>query len=411
MNLNMPFDNKSVLAQQAECIDLRRIKSTLVVTHNARSGAHLFSNLMDNHSEILSCPPDSLPWIIEKIDTECFESIINTNKVMPKDLVNWITTNCPLLFKTQNNKRINKSMPARTDLSGFRVTVSMLVGIDTFRLIAENLVATHMKKYNNDIKASDILSLIHWTYALARGRLISTDTPIICWQRHNFIPNKALANIISNTINPIFITTMRQFEDALDSFLSWLRPHYETKIQMFRVCVISFAFNLNKRQTSAPQWAVKFEDMHTKTDSLMKNICEKLNIEFEPTLLETTLDGEPCIWNVRGKLITGTNQELRRRDKFTILNNADIIFINLLFARRYKHFGYEHQDATIEFTKGNPSNLSFNNLIRCLEAVQVSGRSYLANLTFETNPEDLLNLRNILSHSWHPDLHPLDLIT
>ena len=406
----MSFLNKKVLAQQVARIDLRRIKSTLVVTHNARSGAHLFSNLMDNHSEILSCPPDSLPWIIEKIDTKCFESIINTNKIMPESLVDWITTNCPLLFKTQNNERNNKSVLARTDLSGFRVTVSMLVAVDTFRLIAENLIAAHMKKYNNDIRACDILSLIHWTYALARRRLISTDTPIICWQRHNFIPNKALANIISNTINPIFITTMRQFEDALDSFLSWLRPHYKTKAIMFRVCMISFACNLNKRQTSAPQWAVKFEHMHTQTDSLMKNICKKLNIGFEPTLLETTLDGEPCIWNVRSKLITGTNKKLRRREKFTILNNADIIFINLLFARRYKHFGYNHQDATIEFTKIDPSNLSFHDLVRYLEAVQVSGRSYLANLTFETNPDNLLNLRNILSHSWHPDLQPLDLI-
>ena len=410
MNLNMPFLNKRVLAHQVASIDLRRIKSTLVVTHNARSGAHLFSNLLDNHSEIMSCPPDSLPWIIEKIDTKCFKSIIKVDKVVPQELVSWIITHCPLLFKTVNNETTNKSMPVREDLSGFRVTVSMLVTTDTFRLIAESLIAAHMKKYNNEIKAIDILSLIHWTYALARGRVISTDTPIICWQRHNFIPNKALANIISNTINPIFVTTIRQFEDALDSFLSWLRPQYKTKTQMFRVCVISFACNLNKRQTSAPQWAVKFEDMHTNTDTLMKNICEKLNIEFEPTLLETTLDGEPCIWNVRSKLITGTNKKLRRRDKFTILNNADIIFINLLFASRYKHFGYSYQDATIKFTNSDPSNLSFDNLVRCLEAVQVSGRSYLANLTFETNPDDLLNLRNILSHSWHPDLQPIDLI-
>ena len=63
----------------------------------------LFSNLMDTHSEILSCPPDSLQWIVENIHSKSFLEIRGKG-LIHKSLINWIISNCPFLFKPQKNK-------------------------------------------------------------------------------------------------------------------------------------------------------------------------------------------------------------------------------------------------------------------------------------------------------------------
>ena len=390
-------------------IDLRQVKATLVVMHNGRSGAHLFSNLMDNHSEILSCPPDSLQWIVENIHSESFLEIRGKG-LIHKNLINWIISNCPFLFKPQSKKIFETLAPVRTDLSGLTVDNKMLVELDSFGIIAEQLILVHLKRYKNELKASDIFSLIHWAYALARGRSISTNTPVICWQRHNFIHPDSLSTLLNSTINPILVATVRQFEDCLDSFFSWLEPHYKTKAEMFRVVIACLTFNLNKRQKVFPEWAIKFEDMHLNTKSLMKSICYRLGIGFESTLLETTLDGHPCIWNVRNELITGTNKNLKRREKLTFLSNADVIFINLLFARFYKQYNYDFNPATLEFVNCDPATLHTNDLVEYLAAIQDSKKSFFANLTFEAAPNHISNLNQILKHTWNPALPPLELI-
>jgi hypothetical protein len=103
MNFELPgtltFSEEAKNFSYAEIseIDLRQVKATLVVMHNGRSGAHLFSNLMDNHSEILSCPPDSLQWIVENIHSKSFLEIRGKG-LIHKNLINWIISNCPFFI-------------------------------------------------------------------------------------------------------------------------------------------------------------------------------------------------------------------------------------------------------------------------------------------------------------------------
>ena len=408
--MSVDISEKKIRSLCLTKVDLRRIRSTLIVTHNGRSGAHLFSNLMDNHSEVLSCPPDSLQWIVEDIHSESLISCVDSGKLTCEVLVDWIVSHCPLLFNTSSKKNSAEGTIMRTDLSGFRVERGMLVNVDEFREIAVRLIRSHMKHYSQELKSSDIFSLIHWAYAMARGRELSTDNPVICWQRHNFILPESLDSVLKTTINPILITTVRRFEDSLDSFFSWLEPHYEQKVEMFRVVFGCFVFNLNKRLTGFPEWAIRFEDMHLHTEKLMKNICFKLGISFEPTLLKTTLDGLPCIWSVRGRLITGTNNNLKKSGNFKILNDADIIFLNLLLARFYRYFDYDFHHGTLAFVKCDPPSLDLHVLTNYLGAIQSTKKSYLANLIFEAMPEDALNLRHLLSRTWNSTLEPLELI-
>ena len=416
MNLNLSSKNMSMKKNKPlheiklKDIDLRKIKSTLVITHNGRSGSHLLSNLLDNHSEVLSCPQDSLQWVMEKIDASFSDGVVQNIETYPKELVDWIITNFPLLFKSiiQDNK---VPILERLDISGLQIFSSMLVEVELFREIAEKLLVSHLERYENHISGFDILPLIHWAYALARGRRITTYTPIISWPRHNFITNYALDAIETHIISPIFLTTIRQPEDALDSILTWLKLHFKTKKVMFREIISSFAYNYNKRQTVFPQWAIRFEDIHRNTEGLMKNLCARLYIHFEPTLLETTVDGEQSVWQVRGQSVTGTNKNLVKKDTFATLTLADVVFLNLLFTRYYGHFGYEMNARTIQFINFNPAMLKKDSAIMFLSAIQDSKHSYLANLTFDSPKDDLLNLRTLLGNTWNLAKEPLELIS
>ena len=416
MNLNVSskneFTKKARRRQEMklEDIDLRKIKSTLVITFNGRSGSYLLSNLLDNHSKVLSCPPHSIQWVMEKIDESFSSGVVANIATYPKELVNWIINNFPLLFKSriQDNEAL---ILKRLDISGMQIYRSMLVEVELFREIAEKLVVSHLKRYENYISGFDILPLIHWAYALARGRRITTDSPIISWQRHNFINDSALDAIETHIRSPIFLTTIRQPEDALDSMLNWLSSHYKTKKIMFRAMISAFACNFNKRQTVFPQWAIRFEDIHRNTEALMKKLCARLDIPFEPTLLKTTLDGETSVWEVRGKSITGTNQNLLKNDTFLTLTPFDIIFFNLLFARYYDHFGYEMYSYTTRFINLDPRMLTKDSAVEFMSAIQDSKLSYLANLTFEPNTDDLCHLRTLMGKTWNLAKEPLEVIS
>ena len=416
MNLNVSsknvFEKKSERRQQMklEDIDLRKIKSTLVITFNGRSGSFLLSNLLDNHSEVLSCPPDSIQLVMEKIDESFSSGVVQNLETYPKELVNWIIIKFPLLFKSIIQDNVVPTLE-RVDISGMQTCRSMLVEVELFREIAEKLVVSHLERYEDHISGSDILPLIHWAYALARGRRITTDTPIISWQRHNFINDRALDAIETHISSPIFLTTIRQPEDSLDSLLTFLQSHFKTKKVMFRHLLSSFAVNFNKRQTVFPQWAIRFEDMHRNTEALMQNLCARLAIRFEPTLLETTLDGELCVWQVRGKSITGTNKNLLKKDTFVTLTPADVIFFNLLFARYYDHFGYEMYANTIRFINFDPGMLTKDSAVEFMSVIQDSKKSYLANLTFEPNTNDLCHLRTLMGKTWNLAKEPLELIS
>ena len=82
-----------------EEVDLRMIKSTLVIMYCGRSGSYLLSNLMDGHSEILSCPPHSIAKVIENISVILLDARKKSQLVTPDYLVKGIVEHQPFLFK------------------------------------------------------------------------------------------------------------------------------------------------------------------------------------------------------------------------------------------------------------------------------------------------------------------------
>ena len=408
---------------KVEDVDLRRIKSTLIINYCGRSGSYLLSNLMDGHSEILSCPPHSLNKVIENIMTIKFD-IKNHTQIMTSDSIIEDIVKCqPFLFRdadhtvltddfeeelqlaTECDERYERANHKKAPKISASPNSEIGVKKGKFREIAKILIEVHLKNYSEELTVSDIFSLIHWAYALGLNRKISTNNPIICFQRHTWIPQEYLRPIADSVINPIFVTTIRRFEDALDSHLQIMTPEFETQEETWRVLTTQFAYNLSKKHINLPQWAIKFEDMHVNTEELVRKLCQKLDMTFQPILLETTLDNQIYFFDSNGVPKTGTNKNLTRAQKFNNLSIPDIIFLNLLFCKHYQFYSYEFHPTTLDFVECDPTSLTSQDLISFLVEIERSGRSYLANLK-----TDILKQTPTLLQLVKQDFNPLELI-
>lgn len=364
-------------------VDLRNIKSTLVVGYVGRSGSYLFSNLIDGHSEILSCPPHSITQIIENIAKIQTTNKNNLKSVDPELIIKKIAEMHQFLFNDANHE---------TKL-GKTVLNMKVIGVDRkkFCKIAYLLIESHLEKYNGTLLHSDIFSLVHWSYALAIGKKVSTNSPTICWQRHSIITPELEQLILSNIPNPILITTVRRLEDALDSHL-FVMSKTESFISLFEnhdhmnsVLLSHFAFGLIKRKINIPALAIRFEDMHHNTEDLMRKLCKRLDLRFEAILLKTTLDQEIYYFESNGELKTGSNKKLKRKETFELLTIPDLVTLNILFCRHYKLYGYAFHQATINFVGCCPTTLKYKDLILLLQGIDQSGKSYLMSIFKNSN--------------------------
>ena len=314
-------------------IDLKKIKSTLIVLYCGRSGSYLFSNLMDSHPEVLSCPPDSLEHVIERVIKILYSYKEEPGIFTPSKLIDRLISECPNLFIETSKKNLDGDIVKK---------LSTGVPKEIFREKATALLTSHLNRYGFPISVADIFSLIHWGYALSLGREMNTEQPVICWQRHNVVTKEKAPIYGSNVINPIFITAVRRIEDALDSHLSVMKQEFEDKQELCETVLAQFIFNLSQKEIAVPQYAVKFEDMHRNTEKLMSAVCKTLNINYDPILLETTLDGKPYYFEKSpGNFVTGVNKKLHKKRSFDLLNESDLLLLNLLLQRDYNFYNYE----------------------------------------------------------------------
>ena len=380
-------------------IDLRKIKSTIIVTYCGRSGSYLLSNLLDGHSQILSCPPHSLHDLAEKVFNKLQDYAKNSKGFIIAEFSDWIIKSQPYLFEDSQSAD-----------SGLEAGHKMRTGVkkNRFRQIAIELLTSHNRRYQGHLTVADTFSLIHWAYAIAQDRVIDTDTPIICWQRHSFVYHKNIEFIANSTKNPIFITTIRQFEDALDSHFVEMKGQFPTDHERIEILVSQFGHNLAKKPFTSGQYAIKFEDMHLNTERLIRKLSALLDIDFEPTLLETTLDKTPFLFQKGNKLITGTNKNLKRKEFFDVLTKQDITFMSILFRRFYHHYRYEPPSTPLaDLIYSSDEIISDVELNTYLTSIKRLGGSPLADRMSAKGSR--INLTTLVRHALHTA--PLDLIS
>ena len=87
--------------------------------------------------------------------------------------------------------------------------------------------------------------------------------------------------------------------------------------------------------------AIRYEDVHTETERVMRSLCDKAEIPFEPTLLEDTLGGRPFYMISSGnQRVNGVSPERAADLECKVLKSSDIALMEYLFGDVIEDLGY-----------------------------------------------------------------------
>ncbi len=192
--------------------------------------------------------------------------------------------------------------------------------------------------------------LLHVAYALALGRRPAHPRPLMVYAQH--ATDDELAQLYSADFpQGLFIHTIRDpistidswFDrqlamqsqvrgDRLDLALRYVHPATETMRTLLNWDRPHIGMDARTR-------AVRFEDLHLAPQATMQRLATWLGITYRPSMLESTFNGRPFVWQNGNTAWVGPNPDnARRRSKN--LNRADRMLIFALLRRDFLLWGY-----------------------------------------------------------------------
>ncbi|MEO5375157.1 MAG: hypothetical protein H7840_12915 [Alphaproteobacteria bacterium] len=311
------------------------IRLTVSIEATGRSGSILLSNLFDGHPEVLSVPPYALSFYFEEFSE--FLKMMDDNhlEISSNDVCIFIVKTFPYLFSETDHCTPGSTVHSDTCPVG--------VHVEYFKKYFSRCIDSLSTR--DEVSIGNVFKAIHVAYAAAIGRNITARNPIIVWQRH-FIYGTITESQVSALVgNMVFFITVRL-------------PHVSTN-QLFRhACtapikqdggdygfscsgvLYSQVSGANRGKRPYPTFVIRFEDMHSRTEQLMRSLASYLGLIFDPILLETTLDGKPFYFSVRGMSVTGTSPDIIFRQRSSSVNALDAAKIRYAMSRYYRAWNY-----------------------------------------------------------------------
>jgi hypothetical protein len=192
-----------------------------------------------------------------------------------------------------------------------------------------------------------LIKAVHVAYAAARRRPVSTTEPVLVWNVHAINPVETLKSLHPDIR---FVSTVRFPEKAIDSELfafCFQSPNFDTPEIVRRNLAVVFEMD---RPLAARHVAIRFEDMHCDPERTTRALASWIGVEWEPSLLESSIDGEPYYFprqyvhtkpgsDARG--VTGLSPERALDRSYSTLGPADRLLIRLVLKRHYADWGYD----------------------------------------------------------------------
>ncbi|MEO5373555.1 MAG: sulfotransferase [Alphaproteobacteria bacterium] len=330
------------------------IKSIVCISFFGRSGSYLLSNLLDNHPEVLSVPPHALTDFFLDMEAKLNDAARGHGEM---DIFKYLESNVGWLFQEADH----------TELLGPVAKEMAPLGAPAM------LFGDHMRTALNSLSARDALSIggifkaIHVAYAAAIGRKLATSTPIIVWQKHVPMSPEQLAFFSRFIETPLLVVTVRRPEVTFSAHFEHHvydrpgPPFHSLPVRIFRTMIDALRY-----AEVAPDrtFAVRFEDMHGRTEAVMRALATgPLAIDWHPSLLETTIDGRPFLFPKKGGFVTGTNPDVEKHQSAPWLSALDAVKLRHVLAADIAAWGYEGNGRFLE------SLLRFRPLRRLLFAL------------------------------------------
>ena len=341
-------------------VDLKRLCDDLRVASiqfNGRSGSVLLSNLLDGSDQIISCPPDSLTGVILR------SLAIMTRDYSREDWPEIITKMAPNLIK--HDEDINKDIGVPLDV--FKDTLK--------KILQKTLPEDHtMDVYQ---LVGHVFRVIHISYAISNGDDL-TEKKLILWQQHMPMDTEKARNAVKCLKNLTTITCIRHPIITIDSHF-WhviTQQGHELTNKQIQLLANSYLNSLGQYnfQDGIRHIAVKFEDMHTNTEKLMKSLANELCIDYCEKMLETTLDKKIYYFKAARGVITGTNPNITQLNKLKCLTSIDVILLKKMLQKVADFYKYDLDDIVDSGKNDHILYGSDESLRRSSEAFVTAGR-------------------------------------
>jgi hypothetical protein len=202
-----------------------------------------------------------------------------------------------------------------------------------------------IKERGQPLTLSTLINSLHISYALSKGKTIKTKNPVILYCLHDY-DVEIIKKLSEEYTKFILMISVRTPTKTLDSHMYHHLYEFVHGNHMWTVQhLYKLLYDAGQRiqgLKKEQQIAVKFEDVHNKTDLLMKTLCKKFQINWDPILLQSTIDGK-IWWTERSKqMFSGPNPDfMLNQQSYKVLKKLDFVLFSSLFDQYVKSWMYE----------------------------------------------------------------------
>ncbi len=265
---------------------------TVGIVYWGRSGTLLLHSLLDSHPDVLSC--NAYFWLYS---SQMDQFLASNHGSCSEQLLTFICESFPYLFEhwptffPEMFRGPNRDLRFGTDrekfITYFREYLSYFPKGTPF----SELPAGHTIH-------SFVLQAIHVAYAMAQGQTLNSENPTIVWQTHFWqadyfrerFPNIRILSAVRHPLKGYDAWQLRGFVDErVPPFWFYHTVKFRQMIEFMKV-----PSDLADRCR-----AIRFEDIHNRTEEAMRALASWLEIRWDDCMLQSTFDGEPY-WGVKG---------------------------------------------------------------------------------------------------------------
>ena len=312
-----------------------KVKGMIGNTFFGRSGSFLLCSLFDNHPQILNFPQSNWTYFTKLLAKE----IGSFEEKSSVEFTNHILDNIPYLTEEGNANdpwSIINSPGTIIQQIGEESGANIKIGPKRKILVKElTEIFDIIKKEDKSLNLATLINALHVGYALALKRKITSKNVYILYGLHDYEP-EVIQMLSKEYPKFTLMISIRHPASTFDSHLYhhlFESPHSDhmwTLGHLYRT--LYFSGQKVRGLTDSQQIGVKFEDVHEKTEVLMKALCRHFSLKWDPILLKSTMDGK--IWWAKrnGRLISGPNSKVMiKSHKYKILKKIDLCLFSYLF--------------------------------------------------------------------------------
>jgi hypothetical protein len=307
-------------------INLNMGLPVVCITCYGRSGSVLLHGLLDNHPQVIAAPSHAL------VNLLAFVSQVNCANIT--NVVESVMASFPALF-------------AETDQTPYlRAAAVVKIGVPkaAFRQNLTLILTGFAQSMGmTGTTPGAILRAIHYAYHAALGRDLN-KVKIIVWQKHTpFADEREKLWLIQNVQNMKFLVPVRRPDVTLSAhYAAKNDPTFPAKNREPWVLIQQLTRAGSVYADLAPlSGAIRFEDMHAETEKVTRAMARFLDIDWDPCMLEPTVDGKELLFPKGTGVIRGFNPDVGKTQKAPHFNKFDQIFFEAINSAAYRHWGYK----------------------------------------------------------------------